>query len=213
MGSFLEGQEELVIQASVQGTAPLESLQLFEGRKVIAEVRPSEFQDLASSNLIRISWQGSRERGRQRRVTWDGQVRVEGCEILKAETFSFDVIADGMTKQSKTEISFLSKTTGDRDGLDITLDDASTGSLHFESEAGSTTLDLANLSQENPRLEFDYGGVDMKLVIERYPAHVETLKLELRHTLKPVKNKRTVYFVKATQLDGQMAWASPVWHD
>jgi len=61
MGSYLSNQDELNIQAKVIGTAPLESLQLFEGRKVIAEVRPNEFDDLQTSNRIRVSWQGSRK--------------------------------------------------------------------------------------------------------------------------------------------------------
>ena len=210
MGSYLSNQDELNIQAKVIGTAPLESLQLFEGRKVIAEVRPAEFDDLQNSNRIRVSWQGSRERGRQRRVTWDGTIRVEGCKIKKAETFSFDVIADGITEQTNKQVNFLSKTTGDRDGMDLTLDTATIGTLYFESEAGNVSV---NLNELTSRQEFDFGGVDMKVIIERYPTSVEELETELMLSLKPPKASRSAYFVKVTQVDGQMAWASPVWYD
>lgn len=213
MGAYLLDQKKLSISSVAIGTSALESLQLFEGRNLIAEVRPNEFEDLSGSNHIRISWQGSRERGRQRRVTWDGTVSVEGCKILSAEPFSFDVIADRITEISDKHIHFLSKTTGDRDGLDLLLDDASKGTLSFDSKAGSTSIDLSNLTDKTPRLSFDYGGVDMQLIIEKYPTHIDTLKLELDHVVESLCSDRTAYFVKLTQVDGNMAWASPVWHD
>ena len=158
-----------------------------------------------------MSWSGSRERGRQRRVTWDGAVRVKGCEIKSVETFSFDVIADGIVSQAPNEIVFNSKTTGDRDGLDIFVDDASSGQLIFESAAGLVNVDLAELTAECPRLEFDFGGVDMCLVVERYPTEVSALKLDIVQSVDPPASRQTPYFVKATQVDGQMAWASPVY--
>ncbi|MCB0145098.1 MAG: hypothetical protein KDE50_34775, partial [Caldilineaceae bacterium] len=164
-------------------------------------------------NHIRVSWQGSRERGRQRRVTWDGVVRTEGCRIEAAALFSFDVVADGITEESATHIAFASKTTGDRDGLDLVLDDASRGALVFESAAGTVTVDLAELTDDMPRRAFDFGGVDMQVVVERYPIDVTTQTLALTQTVQPQPGKLTPYFVKATQVDGHMAWASPIYVD
>lgn len=160
-----------------------------------------------------MSWSGSRERGRQRRVTWDGAVRVEGdgCEIVSAETFSFDVVADGITGHSAQEVTFTSKTTGDRDGLDLVLTDGSQGRLIFDSAAGQLAVNLAELTAEQPRQMFDFGGVDMQVVVERYPPGVLTLQLDLSETVLVPANQQTPYFIKATQVDGQMAWASPIY--
>ncbi|MEM7112177.1 MAG: DUF3604 domain-containing protein [Chloroflexota bacterium] len=214
MGTIISNPTgELTLTASVTGEAPLESLQLFCGKEVIAEAQPTAFDQLTQSNQIRVSWQGSRERGRQRRATWDGAVRVEGCQIVAAEPFSMDVIMDGIVSQTATEVAFASKTTGDRDGLDLVLDDASKGVIVFESAAGKTAVNLTTLTDTNPRQTFDYGGVDMQLIIERYSAQVTTRMLQLNKTVTPPVGQRTPYFVKATQVDGQMAWASPVWVD
>ncbi|MEZ4664792.1 MAG: DUF3604 domain-containing protein, partial [Caldilineaceae bacterium] len=213
MGSVLTGHSTLELAAGVIGAAPLESLQLFQGRELIQEVRPPDFDNLTRSNHIRVSWQGSRERGRQRRVTWDGEVRAEGCRIVSAALFSFDVVADGITEQSAAHIRFGSKTTGDRDGLDLVLDDASRGALIFDSAAGAVTVDLAELTDAHPRRAFDLGGVDMQVVIERYPPAVTTRTLALRQTVSPPAGQLTPYFVKATQVDGHMAWASPIYVD
>ena len=211
MGRVIPYTSELKIEASVTGTGPLESLQLFQGKEVIAEVRPSAFDDVNGSNRIRVSWSGSRERGRQRRVTWDGAVRLAGCKLISADTFSFDVVADGITAQSPYEVAFVSKTTGDRDGLDLVLSDAGQGKLIFDSAAGQVAVDLAELTAEEPRKTFDFGGVDMQVVVERYPVAVSTLRLELSETVEVPADGQTPYFVKATQVDGQMAWASPIY--
>lgn len=214
MGSILTAQNQSVeLNTSVTGAAPLESLQLFRGKEIIKEVRPHAFDSLTRSNRIRISWQGSRERGRQRRVTWDGAISLAGCKIEAVELFSFDVVADGILSQTDQEISFASKTTGDRDGFDLLLDDASTGTVLFKSAAGEATAELAELTDEHPRRTFDFGGVDMQVIIERYPEAVSTLSLELKETVTPPDELLTPYFVKATQVDGQMAWASPIYFD
>ena len=211
MGSVIPYAAEIKIEAAVTGSASLESLQLFRGKEIVAEVQPAAFGDLSRSNHIRASWSGSRERGRQRRVTWDGAVRVEGCQIMSAETFSFDVFADGITGQLADRVTFVSKTTGDRDGLDLLLNDAGQGKLIFDSAAGQMTIDLSDLTSERPRKVFDFGGVDMQLVVERYPAEVSDTALCLSQTVNPPPDSRTPYFVKAIQVDGQMAWASPIY--
>ena len=214
MGSVLTSQTDPIqLTAQITGSTPLESLQLYQGTQVIQEVRPAAFENLTQSNHIRVSWQGSRERGRQRRVTWDGELRVEGCHIESVALFSFDMIADGIIDQSAERITFASKTTGDRDGLDLILNDASSGTLIFDSAAGQATIDLADLSDSNPRQVFDFGGVDMQVIVERYPAETSTFTLNIDEVVAPASDMLTPYFVKATQIDGEMAWASPIYID
>lgn len=214
MGAVCTTQDgAITVSAAVTGAAPLESLQLFQGRQLIQEVRSPSFDNLTSFNRIRISWQGSRERGRQRRVTWDGEVRTEGCAIESVALFSFDVVADGIVTQTANRIAFASKTTGDRDGFDLVLDDAQNGTIRFDSAAGQASVNLHELTDAAPRRIFDFGGVDMQVVVERYPAVVDTRALHLERAVTPPPGKLTPYFVKATQVDGHMAWSSPIYFD
>jgi hypothetical protein len=214
MGSVIRNQvDSMTFRASVVGCAPLESLQLFRGKEAIYEAFSPEFDDLSASNRIRMSWQGSRERGRQRRVTWDGVIRLTDCRISDAAPFSFDSVMDGLGDQTEDAIAFRSHTTGDRDGIDLWLENARNGQLEFDSAAGKITLDLAELKGETRRKVFDLGGVDMRLVIERYPEETTTLALELEQAIAAPPDQLTPYFVKATQVDGQMAWSSPIYVD
>ena len=151
MGDVLKDiSSTMTFSASTTGTGDLESLQLYQGMALIHEVRPQSVHPPTQSNQIRISWQGSRERGRQRRVVWDGIIRFQNTQIEQVELFSFDTVQDGIISQTENEeITFRSRTTGDRDGLDIWLTDASSSVLEFESVGRVTTIDLSTLTDEN----------------------------------------------------------------
>jgi hypothetical protein len=67
------------------------------------------------------------------------------------------------------------------------------------------------LTDESPRKTFDFGGLDMSVTIERYPENPTETSIAMQRTVEPVVGKTTPYFVKITQTDGQMAWASPIY--
>jgi len=209
MGAVVTGAGPVDIRARVVGAAPLEALQVYRGRTLLAEVQPPEFRDLRHSKRVRLLWSGSRMRGRGRRVDWSGVIRTTQATILAATTVSFDSAADGITATESQAVAFQSQTTGDGDGIELVLDDGRVGCLAFESAAGTTEIALAELGHEP--LRFDYGGLDMQLVVRRYPERVEALELTLETVDQPPGTEQAAYFVKAIQCDGQMAWSSPVY--
>jgi hypothetical protein len=212
MGSVIERTSGTVrLSAAVSGTGPLEALQLFRGRELIQDLRPEAFQTLQSSRRLRVSWSGSRERGRQRRAVWDGEIRLTGATLQRAETVDFDVPADGILEQTADHVRFRSRTTGDRDGIDLWLDNAAAGQVQFDSAQGHCTVELSDLTDSAPRQTVEFGGLDLQVTIERYPESPQTLHLALEHTLSVSSAARTPYFVKTTQVDGQMAWSSPIY--
>ena len=79
----------------------------------------------------------------------------------------------------------------------------------LDSAAGTTEIDLAGLGHEP--LRFDYGGLDMQLVVQRYPERVKALELTLETVEQPSGERQAAYFVKAIQCDGRMAWSRPVY--
>jgi hypothetical protein len=200
--------------AAVRGTAPIESLELFQLKQVIQTLRPKSFNNLTRSNRIRVSWRGSRIRGRARRVNWDGTIRAQGPRILDAQSH-FDTPIDRITRATDHEIDFISQTTGDTDWIDLVLSDATAGTLHFDSKAGHCHLDLRQLTDDHPRQTFPFGGLDMSVTIERYPENPTDSVLSLEADIEPPPARApattTPYSVKVTQVDGQMAWSSPIY--
>ena len=113
MGAVVQDVDSVDIRARVVGAAPLEALQVYRGRELLAEVQPPEFRDLGHSNRVRLMWSGSRMRGRGRRVDWSGVIRTTQATILEATTVSFDSAADGITATEPQAVAFQSQTTGD----------------------------------------------------------------------------------------------------
>jgi hypothetical protein len=211
MGSVLPWREKAQVRASVVGTAPLEALGLYRGQERIQEVRPEAFQALDGSRRVRVSWGGARMRGRARRVTWDGHIRLEGVRLDRLEPFSFDAPTDGIVDWSAQRIEFRSRTTGDRDGVDLWLDQAERGKLLFESPPGSCVVDLEQLRGAASRHAFELGGLGLRVCVERYPERLVDLSATLDCEVRPPADRTTPYLVKAVQSDGHMAWSSPIY--
>ena len=209
MGSVLDVTGSVGLAASVVGTAPIEALQLFQEKEVLSEVHPPEFADLTASKRIRVSWGGSRIRGRGRRTTWDGSIRLEGNSILRAESFAFDSPLDGISVVDEHLVRFQSRTTGDVDGVDLWLAEATRGTVTLDTPVGSLSVDLKQL-EDAPRHR-SFGGIDLRASIRRYPVEPVTETLELSRSVTSVRGETIPYFVKVIQTDGHMAWASPIY--
>ncbi len=208
MGSVLETDGEVTASASVKAAGPIESLAFLRGRQPVAVARPPAFDDVASSRRIRVRWKGARIRGRGRRVTWSGVIRAEGTQIEQARTFAFDSASDGITELTNHEVHFRSQTTGDADGIDLWLDQSERGRIVFESPVGRCQAVLEELAMEQ---RWSFGGMDMQATIQRFPEQVTGTELSLSAALSPPVGRPTPYLAKATQVDGHMAWSSPVY--
>ncbi len=219
MGSLLSAPSatggQVEVRARVRGTAPIEALQVFRGKRCVYELRPPSFADLAESTRVRLVWGGARIRGRGRRATWDGTITADGARIERAETFAFDSPADGILERGPGQIGLRSRTTGDIDGIDLWLDQAKRGVLRFESGVGRLEVDLARLGLTGAtgdragEIRVELGGLDLHARALRYPEAPRQASLELCHVL--AVSPGDPIFVKAIQVDGHMAWASPVY--
>gem|GEM_PF-2653559 len=169
-------------------------------------------------------------RRRTTRTVWaqSPSTRPESATILSAlsaATFAFDSAGDGITSQDGQHIAFASSTTGDIDGIDLTLDRADGGRLIFESAVGCcgllwavvgccevalAELRLGQSDRDRQRI-FDFGGLEMQASVERYPETVKEYRLELVQIIQLPAGERTPYFVKALQTDGHAAWSSPIY--
>ena len=210
MGSCLEDPSSPVqVAATVRTSAPLESLMLFRGRNIECTVRPDEFDDCGSSRRIRLMWRGARIRGRGRRAVWDGTVEVSGTRIASCSPVSFDSPADHAVQVDSQTVRFRSRTTGDADGLDLLLDQGHVGTVTLKSAMGELRANLEELDQQG--VYADYGGIDLRASIQRYPEELNSYCLQLNRELAVHAAGTTPLFVKAVQEDGHMAWASPIY--
>lgn len=210
MGAEIQSTGEVNVAATTVGVAGIDSLELFAGRERLDQVRPPAFENLAGSRRLRIMWGGSRIRGRGRRAHWDGTLHIEGNSIEAVELVSFDSPADGIVSRSDREIQFRSRTTGDLDGLDLILKQAQTGRIAWETPLGTLEADLGQLG--DGRVSRSFGGLDLRCYVEWYPDDLGAVPTALAGQWTVRLNQPwTPLWLKVTQVDGHMAWSSPVY--
>jgi hypothetical protein len=218
MGGELSASDPPGFRVRVAGTDAIERIELRRGMECVAAF-PDPALVLRSEREVRVRWGGARNKGRDRAVRWDGHIEAEGTAIVNARPYAFDSPAEGLTETTPQRVSWKSATTGDSDGVILTLDPADRGRLRFISEVLTFELALASLGTEPITMELLPNtaalalagpGLGQRVTFERLPLGIgKEVTAELRDTTLP--EGVTPYHVMVLQCDGAKAWASPIW--
>lgn len=209
MGDIVRpGSAVMRLTAQVLGTAPIDQADVFYGTRVAHTLRPYRSVDLG--RRIRVLWQGAEYRGRGRETAWQGRLRLDGNLIVRFAPVNF------LNPERKVrevvpgaELAWSSVTTGNLAGIDMWLDAADRGTLHFETNIISGTIDLAALADQ--RMEFDGGGLGRQLSVYRLPEQDWTRRITLDHAVRFSGDADLPVYLRVTQADGHQAWSTPIY--
>ncbi|MCY3915391.1 MAG: DUF3604 domain-containing protein [Chloroflexi bacterium] len=204
IGSQFRLDRPPVFDLEIVGTAELEQVELWRGNELlqswpaIQKRRPDQ---------LRLSWKGARVRGRARMARWDGTLAVAGGRILAVEGYAFDSPAEGVQAWTPNSVNWRSITTGDSDGILVTLEAQADTNLAVDTPFVSTEISWSALGEGSKRLAA--GGLDLELTIERRP-----IGLKERHfsaSFRPADSPagENAYWIRVLQADGAKAWTSP----
>ena len=212
MGEEIPAGEASGLYIRAAGNTPADRLRIYNWDRLLFEKRILP----PAKNRIRITWTGVVRRARQKSADWSGNLRLENGKILSAEAVCFDRIDQGITSRTDTEISWISSTSGDIDGLELLLDFTEETILHFHTQFKDISIPVKDISADT--LTFDAGGENLRVEISlasEVPAdETEYLKTCSVETVLPadpelIKEPAGIW-VKAIFLDGSMAWSSPI---
>lgn len=213
MGAEGRAKGAVTVRGRVVGTGALERVDVFRGLEIVRTVSPYRAADFEGSPRYRIAWAGSRVRGRDRLTRWDGSLELSAGRILTAAPFAMENPEKGIVEQSVTRIAWISNTTGDDDGVDLTLDAPADAILRFRTPVIDLDLRLADLAGGATQT-FPAGGIDLRVFMRRLPMSGFTHELPIDHTdPAPTRGTCAAYWLRATQEDGAQAWTSPVYLD
>jgi hypothetical protein len=213
MGGAGRAEGPVTIAGRVVGTGPVERVDLFRGLELIKRISPYGPESFEGSTRYRIAWAGSRVRGRDRLTVWDGHVELSAGRFTDAVTFAMENPEKGVRERTDTRIAWASTTTGDDDGIDVTIEAPAGAVLRFHSPVIQLELPLSELAGGETRL-FPAGGVDLRVFMRRLAARGHTNALDFTHTdPSPARGQCHPYWIRATQEDGAQAWTSPVYLD
>jgi hypothetical protein len=205
MGSEIEVDAPPELGVVVCGTAQIEKVDIFRGAEIVYTYPESIPRD---ENRVRIAWSGQRILARNRLARWDGGITLRDGRILGAEGFAFDSASEGIQSVTETEVTWTSVTTGDVDGVILTLDASKDAILRFETPVLSCAISLSEIA--TGPVVVDAGGVDLQVVFERMPSGAGT-DVAFQFCEEKLDEGCHPYWVRVTQVDGGKAWVSPVY--
>ena len=198
----------MTLNVDVRAAAPIERLDIFNGKELIETVRPYALEDLG--NRIRVIWQGAEYRGRFRQVIWDGTAKLYGNRIEAARPINFFNRDKTLEQRGDSELAWRALTTGNLGGFDMWAADAQAGRLSIETPLVSCDLPLSEIGYED--MVFDRSAaLERKLRIFRLPAENAHRAMTLSWPI-PLKDQGdNVIYIRLTQEDGTLAWTSPIY--
>ena len=200
---------EVVVSGRAVGTGPIERIDIFRGLTLVRTITPYTAGSFAGSNRYRVAWAGSRVRGRDRLTIWDGSLELSTGRVVDAVVFAMENPEKGIRLVGERRVQWISNTTGDDDGVDLTLDAPPEAVLRFRTPVIDLDVPLADLADGATRT-FPAGGVDLRAFMRRLPAGDFTRELKIEHREAPPPGAHA-YWIRVTQEDGAQAWTSPVY--
>jgi len=214
MGDALRGPAAPWLKVEVSGTAPIISVEIMRGTDVIQRwPAPEQVAALPlDQRRLAILWSGVRVRGRSKKARWDGTLTIENGSFQRVEPFAFDRPDEGVTRQSTQLLTWRSTTSGDPDGILIELEGGPATRLRFASQPIGFTLSLDDI--DGRLISLDAGGVNLRVQLFWTPCltAVSDLALTFQDT-HPLVGAPNDYWVRVLQMDGHMAWSSPLFFD
>ena len=212
MGSELEIDGIPELDITVSSNTPLEKIQIYNWDREIFSKQLLKKQ----KKTIRVSWGGVRARNRRRAAKWDGKITLSNGRFLNPKEFAFDRADQGIVSSVDNAISFVSNTSGDVDGIIVTIEALEQAKLTFHSQYVSFSLFIVDIS-ESPTV-IDAGGENLHVCVELAneeifdkTAFIESCNTHFRFLDELVSSGEHAYWIKVTQSDGHMAWSSPLY--
>lgn len=216
MGGSLSGTS-LKLFATVSATAPLERLEVRNGRDDAVVLRPYTAEQLGPR--VKVLWSGAEVKGRARMTRWDGRLEVSDNCIVDAQPINFWNPLRPVERRGDTGLSWISTTTGGFSGVIVELENKTEGELLIETAQGTIRCQVADIGID-PITQV-YGGLRKRLDIYRLPEErqVEPFSVQVDLETQPGRPEGALRLRKGTnpvylcavQEDGHMAWSSPVY--
>ena len=205
MGDVVHAVEGVpILDVLVAGTAPIESVTVYNGVEIIQTLRPYN----AGGNRIKILWGGAETRGRARMVRWDGNLSIQNNEILNVRAVNiWD--ADKSIRKQPDRLQWQSITTGGDAGVILELDEPDKGVIKIETVQGDFEVDIASIGVE-PVVR-DYGGLNKRIAIYKLPGEPSPSEYIFNLPLVDLRKGDNPIYIKMTQEDGHLAWSSPIY--
>lgn len=212
MGAAYATSDAPAITIEIEGTAPLETVELLRGDEEIHQWRMAPAaQSHGARHPLRLLWRGTTRRGtaRAQRVVWDGSLRLSGGRIGKASPLNFHGGEDGVTRIDDHQVRWRNATAGNRAGLLLEIEGDGETRCHFTAPPVHFAFPLIQVLREP--LVREAGGVGCQVAVGPAPVSEAACGVRLAYRDPEPRAGTVGYWVRVTQIDQAQAWSSPVY--
>ncbi len=208
MGDVIRiGNLKSVLRVRVVGTAPIDSVEVRNGPKVLQTMRPFGEHDLG--RRIKIIWSGAEVKGRYRNATWDGSLTVKGNRIGRFTPINFWNPLMQIRRTGKVGLKWQSVTTGGLAGVILDLEKPAAGELIIDTVQRKASCPIRSIGL-TPKT-FRAGGLDKQIQAYRIPKQGGARVFEFEIPLTGFTRGDNPIYICVKQEDGHMAWSSPIY--
>lgn len=212
MGSEIKLDKPPQISFQIDGTKPIERVDLFRGVDIIESWTVSPpVENSGDEALLRVLWGGTERKGtaKHQRVDWTGSLSVGDGTLELVEPVNFQSYDDQASLKDVGQIDWSNKSAGNAAGLILRIRDTGSGTLQFKSGPASFEVKVAEVLDSNHRV--DAGGVGRFVQIGPPPVDDGPLQFAMTTTDDESVNGEFPYWIRVTQIDQSLAWSSPVY--
>lgn len=209
MGEEFESSTPPVFKVRAMGECGIESIELKRASKTICSYRPKD-AIARNSDWFRVSWSGARIHQRNRQTHWHGGLRVDKGRIEEPRNWQVDNLEEGIQSADERNIQWLSRTTGDADGVEFRHTDGDDATLFFETEVVSFEVKLNHINAVPYTIEA--GGVRQQVEVQRISPTTGNPYANVTFNVddSDFHDGWNPYFIRLMQEDGALAWSSPI---
>ncbi len=207
MGDIVQTTGAVRLSVKAEGGAPIERIDVLNGRDCVATLRGYEASDLGAR--IRVIWSGAEYRGRGRQSTWRGTARFRDCRILRMAKINAWNHERRLEVSGHDLVRFEAITTGNFGGFDVWLDEGAEARLELAGNHVGTERALAAIGLED--LVLDAGGLARRMRVFRLPEEMAGGELSGEVEMPLRETGDNPLWVRVTTEDGFQAWSSPIY--
>jgi hypothetical protein len=208
MGDIVYSPEkEFLLHVEAAGASAIESLDIFNGKRLISTWRPYGQRELG--RRIRVIWSGAEYRGRFRMSAWDGGAKLAGNTFASASPINFFNPDKQLRMVSPRELAWQSVTTGNFAGFEAVLEDAGAGSLQVETASGRLELPVDQIGLESSSV--DLGGLEKRIMAYRLPDRNDCRRASVKQMVSLEPGVDNPIYIRLTTEDGHRTWSSPIY--
>ena len=207
MGEAFEADGPLRMKGTVHGTAPIETISLFNRSEELKRFRPNP--ETRDSERVRILWSGATHQDRGRFMKWDGGLQLTGGRIKGATPLNIFTAKYGIDEWGDNHVRWRSVTSGQEEGVLLDIDAPDDALVSFD--AGPAKLEFSIGQVRADDLRWDLGGLEQCVTASTLHTDDGTCDAEFEYVDENPANPEQAYWVRVVQTDFHRAWSSPIY--